>query len=241
VRDGRVAFAGRRGDVNVPASEPVIDLAGRTVLPGLADAHGHLMYLAGARLTLNVGGARSEEAAARLVGEAAARARPGDWLGGRGWDQNLWPGRQFPTRASLDRVAPRNPASLARIDGHAIWCNAAALHAAGITHDTPSPTGGIVVKDERGEPTGLLVDTAQRLVQRAEPLPPNERFDEAVQRPSRSAWPPGSRYPRDGRHALRAVLVPTPDRTRAVPSATTRRWPGARRRAGRIIGSAVLR
>jgi len=180
VRDGRVAFAGRRGDVNVPAAEPVIDLAGRTVLPGLADAHGHLMYLAGARLTLDVVGARSEEAAARLVAEAVARARPGDWLGGRGWDQNLWPGRQFPSRGSLDRVAPRNPVSLARIDGHASWCNAAALHAAGITRDTPSPTGGIVVKDERGEPTGLLVDTAQRLVQRAEPLPSDERFDEAV-------------------------------------------------------------
>jgi predicted amidohydrolase YtcJ len=180
VRDGRIAFAGRRGEVNVPASEPVVDLGGRAVLPGLVDAHGHLMYLARGRLTLNATGVTSEEAIARMVAAAAARAAAGDWLGGRGWDQNLWPGRAFPSRASLDRAAPRNPVVLVRIDGHASWCNSAALQAAGITRETRDPTGGIVVKDAGGEPTGLLVDTAQRLVQRAEPRPSEERFDEAV-------------------------------------------------------------
>jgi predicted amidohydrolase YtcJ len=180
VKDGRIAFTGRRGDVNVPASEPVVDLGGRAVLPGLVDAHGHLMYLAGARLTLNAAGVRSEEAIARMVAEAAAKATRGAWLGGRGWDQNLWPSRAFPTKASLDRAAPRNPVVLVRVDGHASWCNSAALQAASITRDTPDPTGGIVVKDAHGEPTGLLVDAAQRLVQRAEPQPSVERFDEAV-------------------------------------------------------------
>jgi predicted amidohydrolase YtcJ len=181
VRGGRIAFAGRRGDVNLPASEPVVDLAGRAVLPGLVDAHGHLMYLARARLTLNAAGMTSEEAIARMVAAAAARAAAGDWLGGRGWDQNLWPGRAFPSRAPLDLAAPRNPVVLVRIDGHASWCNSAALRAAGITRDTRDPTGGIVVKDAGGEPTGLLIDTAQRLVQRAEPRPSEERFDQAVQ------------------------------------------------------------
>jgi predicted amidohydrolase YtcJ len=180
VRDGRVAFAGQRGDVNAPASEPVVDLGGRPVLPGLVDAHGHLMYLARGRLTLNAAGMRSEDAIARMVAEAAGAARAGDWLGGRGWDQNLWPGRAFPTRTSLDRAAPRNPVVLVRIDGHATWCNAAALQEAGITRDTPDPAGGIVVKDAHGEPTGLLIDTAQRLVQRVEPQPSDARFDEAV-------------------------------------------------------------
>jgi len=180
VREGRIAFAGRRGDVNVAASEPVFDLAGKTVLPGLVDAHAHLLYLAQARLRLDVGRARSEGEAAGIVAAAAARASAGEWLGGRGWDQNLWPGRQFPSRDSLDRAAPRNPVALVRVDGHATWCNGAALHAAGIDRDTVDPTGGIVVKDARGEPTGLLVDTAQRLVQRVEPPPPVERFDRAV-------------------------------------------------------------
>src|SRR5262249_10567397 len=120
------------------------------------------------------------DAIAQMVRAEVAKAAPGDWIGGRGWDQNLWPGRAFPGRTSLDRAAPRNPAVLVRIDGHASWCNSAALHAAGITRDTPDPTGGIVVKDAHGEPTGLLIDTAQRLVQRAEPAPPEARFDQAV-------------------------------------------------------------
>jgi predicted amidohydrolase YtcJ len=180
VRDGRVAFAGPRGEANVPASEPVVDLEGRTVLPGLIDAHGHLMYLARARLTLDAARVKSEDAIARMVGDAVARSRPGSWIGGRGWDQNRWPERRFPTKASLDRAAPGSPVALVRVDGHATWCNSAALRAAGVTRDTPDPTGGIVVKDARGEPTGLLIDTAQRLIQRAEPEPSEDQFDEAV-------------------------------------------------------------
>ena len=180
VRDGRVAFAGRRSDINAPAAEDVVDLDGRSVLPGLVDAHGHLMYLARARLTLDVGGLESEEGVAGKIADAARRAGAGEWLGGRGWDQNLWPGRRFPAKESLDRAAPRHPVTLTRVDGHATWCNSAALHAAEITRDTPDPAGGIVVKDAQGEPTGLLIDTAQRLVQRAEPMPTEDHFDEAV-------------------------------------------------------------
>src|SRR5262245_17048413 len=88
--DARVASPGRREDANVPAGEPVLDLGGRPVLPGLVDAHGHLMFLARGRLALDAGGAASEDAVARLVAEAARRARPGEWIGGRGWDQNQW-------------------------------------------------------------------------------------------------------------------------------------------------------
>jgi predicted amidohydrolase YtcJ len=189
VRDGRIAFAGRRGEINVPLAEPAIDLGGRSVLPGLVDAHAHLVYLARARFTLNAAGVTSEEAVARMVAEAAARTGPGEWLGGRGWDQNLWRGRQFPTKASLDRAAPSQPVALVRVDGHATWCNSAALQAAEITRHTPNPEGGIVVKDEHGEPTGLLIDTAQHLVQRAEPRASEERFDRAVREASRISSP----------------------------------------------------
>jgi predicted amidohydrolase YtcJ len=180
IRDGRIAFAGRRDEVNVPASEPAIDLGGRSALPGLVDGHAHLMHLARARFTLDASGVRSEEAVAQMVAEAAGRTPRGEWLGGRGWDQNLWPGRQFPAKASLDRVTSGHPVALVRVDGHATWCNSAALQAAGITRDTANPAGGIVVKDEHGEPTGLLIDSAQRLVQRAEPRASDERFDRAV-------------------------------------------------------------
>jgi len=180
VRDGRVAFAGRRADVNVSAAAGVVDLEGRAVVPGLVDAHGHLMHLARAQLTLEAGGASSEAEVAERVAARAARTPRGEWLGGRGWDQNRWGARQWPTKASLDRAAPQHPVALTRIDGHATWANSAALAAAGIDRATPEPDGGRILKDAGGDPTGVLIDTAQRLMQRAEPRPTAERFDQAV-------------------------------------------------------------
>jgi predicted amidohydrolase YtcJ len=180
IRDGRVVFAGRRAEANLPASEETIDLRGRAALPGLVDGHGHLMHLARLRLTLDAGGRRSEAAVARLVGRAAARAQPGAWLLGRGWDQNRWPDARFPTRASLDQAAPRNPVALTRIDGHALWASSAALQAAGIDRATPDPAGGRIVRGPDGEPTGLLIDTAQQLVHAVQPRPGAADFDRAV-------------------------------------------------------------
>lgn len=180
IREGRVAFAGRRGDIDPAPGEAILDLGGRAVLPGLVDGHAHLMSLATARLSVDVAHRGSEAEAAAVVQEAGARARPGEWLTGRGWDQTLWPGRRFPTRASLDRAAPGHPVALTRVDGHAIWASSAALAAAGITRHTGDPAGGIVVKDDAGEPTGLLIDAAQDLVRAVQPPPSEERFDQAV-------------------------------------------------------------
>jgi predicted amidohydrolase YtcJ len=180
VRDGRIAFVGRRVDVNPASGEETIDLGGRAVLPGLVDAHGHLMHLARARLAFDARGLDSEAEIARQVGERAATRPRGEWIGGRNWDQNLWPGRRFPSKASLDRTAPAHPVALVRIDGHATWANSAALAAAGIERGTADPAGGVIVRDDRGEPTGLLIDTAQRLLQRVEPRPTDTQFDRAV-------------------------------------------------------------
>lgn len=180
VRNGRVAFAGRREDVNVPGDEPVLDLGGCAVLPGLVDGHAHLTVLARAHLALNVAGLRSEEEVAGVVAAAAARARPGEWITGRGWDQTLWPDQRFPSRHSLDRAAPANPVALTRVDGHAVWVNAAALRAAGVSRDTPDPDGGVIIRDTDGAPTGLLLDTAQELVQRVLPRPSPEQLDRAL-------------------------------------------------------------
>src|SRR3954467_5645130 len=105
VRDGRVAFAGRRADVNAPPGEDIVDLGGRGALPGLVDAHGHLMHLARVRLTLVLRGADSEETAARRARAPAARLPRGEWISGRNWDQNLWQGARFACRATLERVA----------------------------------------------------------------------------------------------------------------------------------------
>jgi predicted amidohydrolase YtcJ len=181
VRDGRVAFVGRRGDVGLPPGERVVDLRGRAVLPGLVDGHAHLTHLARARFTLNAAHAGSEDEVARRVAQAAARLAPGEWIPGRGWDQTLWPGGAFPTRASLDRAAPANPVALVRVDGHATWANSAALRLAGIDRHAGDPPGGRIVRDAAGEPTGLLIDAAQELVRGAAPPPSEERFDRAVE------------------------------------------------------------
>lgn len=180
VRAGRVAFAGRRADVNHPAGEPEIDLGGRAVLPGLVDAHGHLMYLARLRLALDVAGIASEAASAERVAARALSAPAGEWITGRGWDQNRWPGARFPTRESLDRVAPHHPVALVRVDGHAIWVSSAALRIAGVDRHTPDPAGGRLERDAHGEPTGVLVDAAQDLVRRVEPRPSPAQLDDAV-------------------------------------------------------------
>jgi predicted amidohydrolase YtcJ len=180
IRDGRIAFAGRRADAVVPAGEPVVDLGGRAVLPGLVDSHAHLMHLARKRLSLDVAGAASEDDAARRVAAAAAASAPGEWIVGRGWDQNRWPGGRFPSRASLDRAAPGRAVALVRVDGHATWASSAALRAADITRRTADPAGGRIERDGAGEPTGLLIDRAQDLVRAVEPRPSEARFDQAV-------------------------------------------------------------
>jgi hypothetical protein len=180
VRDGRIAFAGRHGDINAGVGEETLDLGGRAVLPGLVDAHGHLMHLARARLSFDCRGLGSEEEIARRVGERAAGRPRGEWITGRNWDQNLWPGRRFPGKATLDRVAPDHPVALVRIDGHATWANSAALAAGGIERATADPPGGVIARDADGTPNGLLIDTAQRLLQAVEPRPSDAQFDRAV-------------------------------------------------------------
>jgi hypothetical protein len=182
VREGRVAFAGRRADISAGVGEALIDLRGRAVFPGFVDAHAHLMSLAKGRLELRVAHLPSEDDAAAVVANAAADTAASDeWITGRGWDQTLWPGQRFPTRASLDRAAPMHSVALTRIDGHAIWANSAALRAAHIDRHAGDPAGGRVVKDPNGEPTGVLIDTAQELIRAVIPLPSAERFEGAIE------------------------------------------------------------
>ena len=180
VRDGRVAFAGRRVDVNPAPGETTLDLGGRAVLPGLVDGHGHLMLLARARLEVDLTTAGSEEEVARRVVAAAAGRRPGEWITGRGWDQTRWPGQAYPSRASLDRAAPGHPVALVRVDGHATWASGEALARAGIARHSADPPGGRIVRDAQGEPTGILIDLAQDVVRSLAPAPSEERFDQAV-------------------------------------------------------------
>lgn len=144
----------------------VIDGGGKTTLPGLIDAHGHVLGLGQERIQANLRGSPSlQDVLARTKAFSAANPR-NPWVLGSGWNQTLWTGKQFPTAKDLDAAISDRPASLSRIDGHAVWVNSRALQIAGITRDTPDPQGGQIVRDSRGEATGVLVDAASSLVER---------------------------------------------------------------------------
>uniref|UniRef100_UPI0037CAFC7E amidohydrolase n=1 Tax=Luteitalea sp. TaxID=2004800 RepID=UPI0037CAFC7E len=149
----------------------VIDAGGRAVIPGLHDAHGHVLGLGQSLQELDLRGTTSAAAIAAQVRARAAALPKGQWIQGRGWDQNDWADTAWPTAAVLDAVAPDHPVFLSRVDGHAAWVNRAALAAAGVDASVADPPGGRVIRDAAGAPTGVLVDTAQGLVSRRIPAP----------------------------------------------------------------------
>lgn len=147
----------------------VIDLDGRLAIPGFIEGHGHYMGLGQSKMELDLTTAKNFDDIVAMVADAARKAQPGDWIQGRGWHQEKWnkvprPNVEgVPLHAALDRVSPNNPVYLTHASGHAALVNGKALELAGVTRATPNPPGGEIVKDSRGEPSGLLRETAQRL------------------------------------------------------------------------------
>jgi len=173
VRGPRIVAVGNPADVQawLGPKTRVIELRGRGVTPGLTDTHAHLSGLGGALESVSLRGATSAEEAAARAREAAAKLPAGEWLQGRGWDQNLWPDKKFPARETLDRAVGDRPAALERIDGHALWVSSKALALAGIDRSTDDPKGGKIVRDAGGHPTGVLIDAATQLVESVIPAP----------------------------------------------------------------------
>jgi predicted amidohydrolase YtcJ len=169
----RARADGARGGGTAAAPER-IGLGGRRAVPGLIDSHSHLVTQ-GARLRqLDVEGKPFEEAAA-VAGERARSLPPGAWLHGRGWDQNLWPGGEWPRKGLLDRACPDNPVALERVDRYAVWLNSRALELAGAGPGTPDPPGGEIPRDPDGSPSGVLVGRAARMAFAA--MPPWDGLD----------------------------------------------------------------
>jgi predicted amidohydrolase YtcJ len=170
---------GSSASVVVPIDRRV-DVGGRALLPGLIDAHGHVMALGLAALQLDLVGTSSiADLQQRLRSYSASQANDG-WISGRGWNQELWTDSRFPTAADLDVVVVERPVTLERIDGHALVVNSAALKAAGITAATKDPVGGKIERDASGNPTGLLVDSAMELVTSKVPPPSEQSMAEAL-------------------------------------------------------------
>lgn len=148
----------------------VINLAGKTVIPGLIEGHGHFLSLGRVQQVLDLSSATSYEQILLRVGAAVDKAEPGEWIFGMGWHQDKWQDSPepsvdgVPTHASLSALSPDNPVLLNHASGHAAFANARALDLAGITGSTPDPAGGTLVRDTSGQATGLLRETAQRLV-----------------------------------------------------------------------------
>ena len=173
VTGARVTYVGTRDSAMrlVRRGTRVVDAGGATIVPGITDAHAHLLGLGLSLRTVDLVGTRSyDEVIARIA--ARAKTMPaGAWVIGRGWDQNDWPDTHFPTQETLSSAVPSHPVFVIRVDGHAGLANARALRIAGVTAATRDPAGGRLERDASGAPTGVLVDNAMSLVGSRVPPP----------------------------------------------------------------------
>lgn len=166
VRDGRIVFVGSQREATMlkGASTRMLDAEGRTIIPGMVDAHAHFAGLAQKLRAVDLVGTRSLDEVVARVAEKARNLPKGTWITGRGWDQNAWADTRFPTHEALSAAIPDHPVMLTRVDGHAGFVNAAAMRLAGLTRTTKNPDGGKILKDAQGNPTGVLIDRAQGIV-----------------------------------------------------------------------------
>lgn len=180
IRDGIVETVGSTGDVR--RAMPDVreeDGLGRVMLPGLIDAHAHVMGLGNLLSEVDVSGMESLEETLQAVREFAEENPDAPWILGRGWNQVLWEGGEFPTAQDLDLAVPDRPVYLSRVDGHAGWVNSVALQMAGVSRDTPDSRGGRLIRTPQGDPTGVFIDDAEAVVTRLIP-PKSEAEREAA-------------------------------------------------------------
>ena len=183
VIDGRVAAVGESDEILAEYPDlPRISARGQTVIPGLIDAHAHLMGLGYEKQEVDLRGTSSVEEALERMVAYAEKLDDGQWLEGRGWNQELWPDRTFPTRQQLDMHFPERPVYVRRVDGHAGWANSAAIRAAGedSIRALSDPPGGVIMRGADGEPTGIFVDNAEDLIGNVIPDPTDEEILEAM-------------------------------------------------------------
>ncbi len=182
VRGGKIVAVGDDVSKLIGPGTRVIDAKSATMIPGLIDSHGHVEGLGSFLENLNLRGVASEQEIADKVREAAKTARPGEWILGRAWDQNLFPTKDFPSSASITAAAPNNPVSLTRVDGHASWVNQKAMEIADLNAATKDPDGGKILRDANGKPTGVLIDRARALVDRKIPAATADQVERRIQR-----------------------------------------------------------
>ncbi len=179
VKGKRIVFVGSNDEAKKFHAVKAINLHGGTVVPGLTDSHCHIFGIGEREVQLNLEGINSLQDFLARTKERARKMSRGKWIIGRGWIETFWKPPQFPSRQDLDKIAPNNPVFLTRADGHASIANSAALEIAGIDQNTEDPFGGQILK-KNGEPTGMLLDKAQDLVERNIPKPTQAEREEAL-------------------------------------------------------------
>jgi predicted amidohydrolase YtcJ len=184
IRAGRIVAVGKRAEIEELAGEGtrVEELGGAAVVPGLVDAHGHVLGLGFALRRLDLRGVASYQELVQRVTARAGQQPAGTWIHGRGWDQTLWTPAQFPHHSDLSEAVPDHPVLVKRVDGHAALANAAALRLAGIERSTPDPDGGRILRGANGEPTGVLIDNGATLVERVVSPPSRQEQRDALER-----------------------------------------------------------
>ena len=193
VDDGRIVFAGAASDAQslIGPETETVDLAGATLFPGFTDAHAHIIGVGERERSLNLEGVTSVAELQAAVAEAAAD-QTASIIAGRGWIETHWPEGRFPNAADLDAVEAERPVVLVRADGHALVANTAAMEAVGITADTPDPDGGAILRDESGQATGMMIDTAMGPFAALQPEPTYEErlslYELGAQTLAASGW-----------------------------------------------------
>ncbi|WMW79564.1 amidohydrolase family protein [Undibacterium cyanobacteriorum] len=167
---GKVLAVGKASELRRKySSAKIVDVAGKTVLPGLIDAHGHVFGLGTAVNRLSLRATNNLAQAQAAIADYAKKYPQQQWILGGEWNQAIWDLGRFPMAAEIDVVVKDKPVWLRRVDGHAGWANSAAMKLAGITRDSVDPQGGKIERDAKGEPTGILVDNAMSLMERVLP------------------------------------------------------------------------
>lgn len=181
--NGEVVAVGTSEDLESREPEAeVVDGGGHVMLPGLIDAHAHVVGLGQLLTQVDLTGSTSLDEALERVKDYATSNPELPWIVGRGWNQELWQENTFPTALDLDQVVDDRPVFLSRIDGHAAWVNSVALTIGDVTRETQDPVGGRVIRDDEGDPTGILVDAAETYVARFIPQESQEHLEEAIER-----------------------------------------------------------
>lgn len=185
IRQGKILAVGDSAAIAryIGSRTQVIDARGGLVMPGFADGHTHFVDGGFQLASLDLRDAATPQEFVRRVAAFARTRRAGQWILGGDWDHTLWPGQPLPRRDWIDSVTPDNPVFISRLDGHEALANTAAIKAAGVTRDTPTPPGGEILHDARtGEPTGIFKDQALGLIDKAIPAPTPQETDSAVMR-----------------------------------------------------------